>query len=212
MSVPGVEAPMGGAKDIVLSVPWSLAMTVTTSFTLPSGTVQPGDICIVAYNTSTGGPVNSWLEFNPLVRTNGTTTQTFRYKVLEAADIGVAIGGFSASSWSRVQILVIRAEGAEGFELSSFGFQITSGDPSAQVVASNGVEGPLVVLGYTRTGNGNPSPTWTPVYDGILRTGSPFNGTLSYKLCGDVPGTDYSIDMPDADVGNTLCTGYIRFF
>ncbi|MBK8085025.1 MAG: hypothetical protein IPK28_15045 [Devosia sp.] len=122
---------------------------ISTTVTIPA-TARSGDLAVL---------VNaSRVPRRPLVTPSGWTNVvnvadslqrvTVHYKVLTGGDPGAVITGMDGSFAETLQILIFdRMARLRPSRPSTFGAQLTSGDPTLQTVAANGQATPIPVLG-----------------------------------------------------------------
>ncbi len=175
------------------------ATSTATTITAPRG-IQLGDL-IVFLDFSTAGTTPTSViptGFTAIGTslTTGTDRQNVSYKLADGTEGGTSITGMAGTFRDKAMYVFRGNVAATGIVISSpINEQVTTADPTAQVVLSGAGAVPLVVLAaYSSNTSSITARSFTPAKDGEINS-SNFNW-LAYKIYNSSPA-DVTVDMAD---------------
>lgn len=188
---------------------YSDAATVT----IPSAAAV-GDIAVLFDNAVLfGGPAPASVVpsgWTSVIDTGGTVSRVISsYKLLVGGDPGTTITGMTGGSFQSKSILVFRKTvTATAVSAFSAAGQVTSGDPTAQVVTSSGGVVPIIVIAtYYSSFGGVTGVSFTPSATGVF---NPSNFTnVRYKVFESSP-VDVTVDLGNSSGFDTLQSYYLQ--
>lgn len=193
----------------LVTTAYSNAATVT----IPSEAAA-GDIAVLYDSTmNNAGPApttvipSGWTSVNDSAATFVRVISS--YKLLVGGDPGSTITGMTGTFFEGKSLLIFRktvvATAVSAFSAAG---QVTSGNPTAQVVTSSGGVVPIIVVATYSVGafSGTlTTPTFTPDPTGVF---SPVNRVrVAYKVFESSP-LDVTADLGDTNIGDNALQSY----
>lgn len=130
---------------------------------------------------------------------------------LTAGMIGTSITGMNPGRKCKIMLVFRPSTSIITKVASSWGNEVTTGNPSAQTVTASGVTTPLVVVAAAGSASGSTAfSTETPSMTNVfISSSSAVSLRVGYTLYNSSP-SNQSIDMNDVNT-NALQSGYVRF-
>lgn len=210
----GLLVPPIGATGLAMTVAHhATAVSNANTIAMP-GTIQAGDLAVLldcAYSSG-GNPTDA--RPSNFTDVAGAAGSNGRYrvsrKVLLGSEGGATLSGMSGTLLEAKILLIFRPSNIPitNVDASTWNSQITTSNPSSQVVSAAGEVGPLIVFGLIFGSSSVAAfSTASPAFDAQQTEGSTQLRT-GYKIYNSAPA-NHTIDANDLGT-NILASGFLR--
>ena len=207
----GFGARMNTSGPPVTSLAFQASATGTTSVTGPASIIA-GDLLVLANNAVTGGGAPSATVPSGFTSigtvADGASRSVISYKIADGSEASASIAGMSGASFNAHCLYVFRGdEAVNTVTPGSVAGQITTGNPTAQVVTSGSGSAPLVVIGVYGSDVAVSPRSFSPAKSGEINVSTFYY--LAYLIYNSSPA-NVTVDMDDESNSNVLQSCYLE--